>query len=50
MTALVKVNGIPIGTFYQINEFESGTEMHQRILRFIIDEYGLCDIDIQWQN
>jgi hypothetical protein len=50
MKALVKVNGESVGMFYQMANNETQAEMHSRILNVIVYRYGMCSIDIQWQN
>lgn len=50
MKALVKVDGVSIGMFYQIGKEETQAQMHQRILNIIMLRYGMCSMDIQWQN
>jgi hypothetical protein len=50
MKALVKVNGESVGMFYQMTNNETQAEMHGRILNVIVYRYGMCSIDIQWQN
>ena len=50
MKALVKVDGVSIGMFYQINKEETQAEMHQRILNIIIYRYGISNMEIKWEK
>ena len=50
MKALVKVDGVSVGMFYQIGKDETQTEMHERILKIIVWRYGMCNMFIEWQN
>ena len=49
MKALVKVNGVSVGMFYNMTNEETRAEMHQRILNVITYRYGACDLEINWE-
>ncbi len=48
MKAIVKVNQISVGTFYNISKEETQAQMHQRILDVITYRYGVCNLSIEW--
>ena len=50
MKALVKVNGISVGMFYSMHSKETKSEMHKRILDVIYYRYGICNIDLKWED
>ncbi len=50
MKALVKVNGVSVGMFYNITKEETQAQMHARILSVIIHRYGVCGLEIKWEN
>lgn len=50
MKALVKVNGVSVGMFYQMSIDETPMQMHQRILDVITYRYGACNLQIDWEN
>jgi hypothetical protein len=50
MKALVKVNQISVGTFYNISKQETQAQMHQRILDVITYRYGACNLSIEWMT
>lgn len=50
MKALVKVNGVSIGMFYQMFAGETQAEMHKRILEIITYRYPGSYADIHWLN
>lgn len=50
MKALVKVNGQPVGYFYNITKEESQAEMHKRILDVISYRFGSVCTEIIWEQ
>jgi len=49
MKALVKVNGVSVGMFYNLTSDETRAQMHQRIMNIIIYRYGASNLDIKWE-